>query len=356
MKPRHPATLKDHSSRRSNRGHPGEVNQVSQDELESQPGRGRSAETPKEIPAKGWRDILWRTKEAMKEDNLSIVAAGVAFYIFLGIIPALGALISTWGLMADPATIQRQVESMAGFLPQDAINILGEQMTRIAQESTGASFAAALGILLALWSGAKAMKTVMLALNITYEEEETRGFIRLNLTALALTLAGIVGFMVAVGVIVALPIVLDKVGLGEAAKVAVSVLRWPLLATFAIFGLSILYRYAPDRDAAQWRWVSWGAVVATTLWLLVSAGFSFYVSNFGNYNKTYGSMGAVVVLLLWFLITAYVALLGAELNSEMEHQTAEDTTDEPPMPRGKRNAYVADHLGPAKNSGEAGAA
>ena len=288
-----------------------------------------------------------RTKEEMKKDNLSMIAAGVAFYIFLGIIPALAALVSIYGLVADPATIQAQVESMAGLLPPDVIQIVDEQMTRISEESTKASWGAALGILLALWSGAKATKALIMALNIAYEEEETRGFVRLNLIALGLTLAGVVAIIIAVGLIVAIPILLRSMGLGSVAETLVNVLRWPLLAAFAMAAIATLYRYAPDRDPAQWKWVTWGSVGATVLWLAVSAGFSYYVSSFGNYNKTYGSLGAVVVLLLWFLISAYVVLLGAEVNSEMEHQTARDTTTDPPKPRGQRDAYVADHVGEA---------
>ena len=309
--------------------------------------RGRSAESPREIPKKGWKDILWRTKEQMKEDNLSMIAAGVAFYIFLGIIPAMAALISIYGLVADPATIQMQVDKMAGLLPPDVIQIVDEQMTRISEEKNKAGWGAALGILLALWSGSKAIKALILALNIAYEEEETRGFFRLNLVALGLTLAGVVAVIIAVGLIVAIPIILQQIGLSGVAETIVSVLRWPLLAAFAMGGIALLYKYAPDRDPAQWKWVSWGSVIATALWLGISAGFSYYVSNFGNYNKTYGSLGAVVVLLLWFLISAYVILMGAELNSEMEHQTAKDTTTEPPEPRGQRGAYVADHIGKA---------
>lgn len=283
----------------------------------------------------------------MKEDNLSIVSAGVAFYIFLGLIPALGAVISIWGLVADPATIKEQIDSMGALLPAQVIEILDEQMTRIAQQSTGATLGAVVGILLALWSGAKAMKSVMMALNIAYEENETRGFIKLNGTALGLTLASILGFLLAIGMVVVFPLLLEKMGAGSTAAGIVKALRWPLLAVFAVLGLGIIYRYGPDRDPARWRWVSWGATVATVMWLLVSAGFSLYVSNFADYNKTYGSLGAVVVLLLWFLISAYVALLGAELNAEMEHQTERDTTREPEQPRGQRRAYVADHVAPS---------
>lgn len=339
MKPRHSSSTPGRSAdavRRSERQNvPAETGSDT---------RGRSADKPGQIPKRGWRDILSRTKDEIKEDNLSIVAAGVAFYILLGIIPALAALISIYGLVADPATIQEQVSSMRGMLPPDVISIFDQQMTRIASESGKAGWGAAIGILLALWSGSKAVKALMTALNITYEEEETRGFFRLNLTALGLTFAGVIAVIIAVGLIVAIPIALQTVGFGQVAEMLVSILRWPLLAIFAIVALSALYRYAPDREQAQWQWVSWGAVGAAALWLAVSAGFSFYVSNFGSYNKTYGSLGAVIVLLLWFMISAYVMLLGAELNAEMEHQTARDTTDESPKPMGRRGAYVADNV------------
>lgn len=281
----------------------------------------------------------------MAKDNLSIVAAGVAFYIFLGLIPALGAVVSIWGLVSDPVTIQQQVDSMSGMLPQDVIKIVDEQMSGVANQKAGATLGAIVGVLLAIWSGAKAMKSLMNGLNVTYGEEETRGFIRLNVTAIALTVAGIVGFLLAIGIIVALPIGLKYVGLGSTAAALVNIVRWPLLGIFAVLGLGILYRYGPDRNPAQWRWVSWGAVLATLIWIAVSAGFSFYVSNFGNYNKTYGSLGAVVVFLMWFLLSAYVVLFGAELNAEMELQTARDTTDVREKSHGKRGAHRADDIG-----------
>ena len=339
----------DHDSQPVARGEDHSADENS-DSPKGDSDRGRSADKPKDIPKRGWKDILWRTKEEMKKDNLSIVSAGVAFYIFLGLIPALGALISIWGLVADPATIQGQIDSMGAFLPAAVIEMLDQQMTRIAGESTGATLGAIVGILLALWSGAKAMKAIIMALNITYEENETRSFIRLNLTALGLTLAGIVGFMLAIGIIVGLPFVLNHIGLDGTASAIVKIVRWPLLALFAMLGLGVIYRYGPDRDPARWRWITWGAFLATLAWLAVSAGFSFYVSNFGNYNKTYGSLGAVVIVLLWFLLSAYIALLGAELNAEMEHQTKKDTTKGPDQPRGQRRAFVADHIGESKRN------
>jgi membrane protein len=312
--------------------------------------RGRTAEKPSEIPKQGWRDILWRTKERVKNDNLSIVSAGIAFYVFLGLIPALGALISIYGLAADPATIRDQLSSLRGALPQEVITILNDQMIRIAQQSAGATVGALFGTLLALWSGAKAIKSLMVGLNIAYHERETRGFLRLNGTALALTLAGTLGIIIAIGIIVAVPPLLSYVRLEQGAALAVSLIRWPLLGFLAFMGFAVVYRYGPERDRAKWRWVSWGAAVATIIWLGASAAFSYYTAHFAKYNQTYGSLGAVVVLLLWFVLSAYVVLLGAELNAELEHQTARDTTAGPPKPRGERNAYVADHIGTSSQS------
>jgi membrane protein len=351
MKARHPANeaIERSSHRISDRRSVSMQPETAENEGSSSSDHGRNANQPSDLPKAGWKDILWRTKEEMKNDNLSIVAAGVAFYVFLGIIPALGALISVWGLIAEPAVIQQQVDSMAGMLPAQVIEILDEQMTRIASQKSSALLGTIIGVLLAVWSGAKAMKSLITALNITYAEKETRGFIRLNVTAIALTVAGIAGFLLAVGIIVVLPVALGYVGLGSTAAALVNIVRWPLLAVFAAIGLSILYQYGPDRDPARWRWVSWGAVIATIMWIAVSAGFSFYVANFGSYNKTYGTLGAVVVFLLWLLISAYTVLFGAELNAEMEHQTKRDTTKGPDQPQGERNAYVADHLGSAKN-------
>lgn len=348
MKPRHPSNdsgLEQENRRQGYSFRDRRKRRQEEDGVQSRSSAvDHSAGGPSDDPKPGWKDLLRRTKGQMAKDNLSIVAAGVAFYVFLGLIPALGAVVSIWGLVSDPATIQEQIDSMSGMLPQDVIKIVDEQMSAVSNQKAGATLGAIVGVLLAIWSGAKAMKSLMNGLNVTYGEEETRGFIRLNVTAIALTVAGIVGFLLAVGIIVALPIGLQYVGLGSTAAALVNIVRWPLLGIFAALGLGILYRFGPDRNPARRRWVSWGAVLATLMWIAGSAGFSFYVSNFGNYNKTYGSLGAVVVFLMWFLLSAYVVLFGAELNAEMD-QTARDTIREPDEPRGKRGAHGADEIG-----------
>ena len=308
--------------------------------------RGRRAERPREIPRAGWRDIALRTKAELGDDHVSMVAAGVAFYALLAIFPAIAAIISIWGLVFDPQQIEQQINAVAGALPQQAAALLKDQARRLASSAGGAlSLGAIGGLVLTLYSASKGLKALIEGLNIIYDEEEERGFLRLNLVALGLTLAVIVVMIVALGLIAAAPPVLGALGLGATAQALIAWLRWPLLFVVALAILAVLYRYAPNRDEARWRWVSWGAVIATALWVPGSVAFSLYVRNFASYHATYGSLGAVIILLLWFWLSAYIVLLGAELNSEMEHQTAADTTAGPSRPLGERGARMADTVG-----------
>jgi membrane protein len=309
-------------------------------------GRGRAAGRPSDIPKAGWRDILLRVWREQSEDNISMIAAGVAFYMLLALFPTLAAMVSIYGLVADPAEIERQFGMVSSVLPQEATDILLGQMRQVAGASGGAlQLSVLVSLALTLWSASRGMNALINALNITYDERETRGFIKLNLIALGLTLGGIVFLILTLVLVAGLPAVFNALGLGGPVVQAVSLARWPLLAVAGIIGLAVLYRYAPDRQEPRWRWVSWGAILATLLWLLGSIAFSVYVGNFSNYNETYGSVGAVVILLLWLNLTAYVVLLGAELNAEMEHQTAQDTTTGGDQPIGHRRAYVADTVG-----------
>ncbi|ABA57578.1 Ribonuclease BN [Nitrosococcus oceani ATCC 19707] len=308
--------------------------------------RGRKARHPGEIPTKGWRDIAYRIKDSLDDDNISIVAAGVAFYALLAIFPALVAMVSIYGIIADPADVQRQFDALSGILPTEAQVLLSEQLRRItSQASTALSVGVGVGVILALWSATRGTKAFIIALNIVYGEKEKRGFLKLNAIALMLTLGAIVLAILALGMIVVLPILLSYLDLPEIFQVLASLLPWLLLAFTFILGLAVLYRYGPSRSEARWRWVSWGAVAATVLWIVGSALFSFYVANFAQYNKTYGSVGALIILLMWFFVTAYIILLAAEFNAEMEHQTKVDTTRGKPQPMGERGAYVADTVG-----------
>lgn len=305
--------------------------------------QGISAFHPSEFRGIAWKDILRRVKRQFSSDNLSVVAAGVAFYALLAIVPALAAAVSVYGLVADPRDVERMFSAIAGVMPQQAAQLIQTQLRDIVANSSGAlGIGALVGILFSLWSATKGTKSVMTALNIAYEEEEKRGFFRLNGAALFITFVSIVGALIALTLVVALPILLGNLGMPSIVATVIGWLRWLLLAVMMVVFLAFIYRYAPSRNEPRWEWVSWGAVAATVLWLIASGLFSWYVANFGSYNETYGALGAVIILLMWFYLSAYAVLVGAELNSEMEHQTAEDTTEDPSKPRGARGARMAD--------------
>jgi membrane protein len=312
-------------------------------------GRGRSADTPTEIPTRGWKDILWRTYEEFNKDRIMSVAAGVTYYALLALFPAIAALVSIYGLFADPNTIQDHLNTLSGVLPGGALDIIREQVIRIASQGSGTlGFGFVFGLGLSLWSANAGMKAIFDALNIVYGEEEKRSFIKLNLLSLSFTLGAIAFILIALAGIIVLPIVLTFIGLGSGTEWLVSLARWPILLIGVIFGLSLIYRFGPSRDKAEWRWVTPGGIVAAVLWLVVSMLFSWYVANFGSYNETYGSLGAVIGFMTWIWLSTIVVLLGAEINAEMEHQTAKDTTEGSDQPMGVRGARMADTIGVAK--------
>jgi membrane protein len=313
--------------------------------LQSFDARGRRAAGPEEIPKRGWKDIFVRVKDKISADNLSIVAAGVAFYAFLAIFPALAALVSIYGLLLDPASLQEHMRSVQGVLPSEAAQLVNNEIQRIASQHGTLGWALIIGIILALWSAAAGMKALFQAMNIAYDEDEKRGFLKLNATALLLTLGAIVFVILFLGLIILVPAVLSFVPLGTSVGMVLKYLRWPLLAIACIFAVTVVYRYGPSRAKPQWKWITWGAAVATILWLVGSGLFSLYVTNFASYNKTYGALAVVVMLMMWLLLSAYSILLGAEINAEMEHQTTRDTTAGAPRPMGARGARVADTLG-----------
>jgi membrane protein len=312
-----------------------------------EPGRGRRARKPSDIPAPGWRDILRRTFQQLSEDNLSIVAAGMAFYAFTAMVPALAATIAIYALVNDPSTVAGHIETIVHVLPEQTRPLLHEQLARLTADNRSAGWGAALGVGIALFGAMKAMTALMTGLNIAYGEQERRGFVRQYLVALLLTLSAIAGTLLLFGLLAVLPALLRWLRVDELAQTLFSALRWPLLAGLFTVGLAACYRYAPCRERARWRWITWGAASSTVLWLLGSAVFSYYLSKFGDYEGTYGSLGAVVAFLMWLFLTSYAILLGAELDAEMERQTLEDTTDGPAEPMGARGAKAADTLGPS---------
>jgi membrane protein len=295
---------------------------------------GRAAERPTEIPAAGWKMVLKRTFKQLKSDNVPVVAGGVAYYAFLALVPALAAIVSIYGIVADPSDVGRQLESFFGALPRDAADLLREQVESItSQQAGGLGLAAVVGILASLWSASKGMQAMIAALNIAYDEEETRKGLRLRAITLGMTVFMAAGIVL----LIALMIVAGSVG-----GAVVGVVRWPVLFGALVLGLALLYRYAPDRDDPAWRWITPGAAVAGVLVVGGSFAFATYVNNFGKYSETYGSLGAIVVLLLWLNLTAYVVVLGAELDAELERQTARDTTRGAAKPLGAREAHAAD--------------
>jgi len=308
--------------------------------------RGREARSPAEIPKRGWRDVALRVKERMSRDRLSIIAAGVAFYALMAVFPALAALVAIYGLAFDPQQVSNQVASLGSVLPKEAADILLGQLNDLVQtSSTALGIGAAVGVLLAVWSTSSGVRTLMDALNVAYDEEERRGTIKFYAVALFLTLAALVGMAILIALIVAIPVGTKFLGLGPVAELAASIVRWPIVALWVMFGLAVLYRFGPSRQQPRWAWVSHGAIIATVLWLVGSVLFSVYVSYFASYNKTYGSAGAVVILLTWFLLSSYVVLIGAEINAESERQTRRDTTSGDEHPLGQRGAHAADTVG-----------
>jgi membrane protein len=281
--------------------------------------RGREAGTPREIPF--WLDTTRRVKEQIRRDRLSIIAAGVAFYALLAIFPGLVALVAMYGLFADPAQIAQHVASLSVILPPEAARVVMGQLHDLAStDRTALGLGAIGGLLLALWSASGAVRTLMDALNVAYNEEERRGTIRFYGTALLLTFGGVIAVILAIALVIGLPAYLNLIGLNWLVETVVALVRWPVLAVLAIVAFAVLYRYGPSRAQPRWRWVSWGATIAVVLWIFGSALFSLYVTRFGNYNETYGAAGAVVILLMWFLLSSYAILIGAEINAEMERQ------------------------------------
>jgi membrane protein len=308
--------------------------------------RGRHATHPLQIPWKGWYDILWRTYREMQTDRLLSIAGGVSFFALLAIFPAITALVSAYGLFFNPGTIVDDIGQLNDVVPVTVLTIVHEQAMRIASNSGQTlSLGLVLGILISLWSAMGGVKAIIDALNVIYEQRESRSLIKLNAVALIFTLFGFATFLFAMAAIVVLPLVLSPIGLGSLAETITRIARWPVLLIFLLFGLAILYRYGPDRRAARWQWVSVGSVFAALTWFAASFLFSWYLTSFANYNATYGSLGAVVGLMTWLWISTIVVLLGAELNAEIEHQTACDSTIGAQKPLGERGAVMADTVG-----------
>jgi len=317
-----------------------------------EPGRGRQADTPLEVPPRGWKDILLRTKREVTEDQLALVAAGVAFYFMLALFPALLAIVSVYGFIADPGTVAKQAGTLVRLMPAEASKLLVDQLQEISTaDGAAAGIGAAIAIVISFWSAANGTKALLAGLNIAYDERERRGFLRVNLVAMTLTVGFIAMVIGGLVLITAIPHLVDRLPLGTLGEAIAYLVTWLLLAALSLFGFAVIYRFGPSREHPRWQWVSVGSLVATALWMLASLVFSWYSSRFGSFNKTYGTLAGGILLLLWLQITAYVTLLGAELNAEIEHQTARDSTTGAPQPLGARGAEMADTVGEAVGDG-----
>jgi membrane protein len=322
-------------------GHETDPSAVTNDE------RGRGADAPQEIPPKGWMDIAKRTAKEVKQDQVPLLSAGVAFYSLLALFPAIIAGVSIYGLVADPATVRDQIAKLTETLSPETATLVGEQLKEVTSGAGGAlGVATVVGILTALWSASSGMKALITGVNLAYDETETRKFVKLRGLALLLTLGAMVLMGIALATIVGYPPIADN--LPTVLRWVLAIVRFVILGGLLVVGLAVLYRYAPDRDKPKWTWVSGGSGIATLLWVLATVGFSLYANFFGNYNKTYGALAGVIILMFWLFLSAFVVLVGAELNTEMELQTAKDTTAGPTKPMGDRDAHAADHVAEAR--------
>jgi membrane protein len=301
-----------------------------------QHNRGREAKAPWQIPARGWADILRRAWKDTGKRNLSLVAGGVTYYLLLALFPALAALVSVYGLVANPADVANSVQSLSGMLPPSTVELIGgglQQLVSASSKSLG--LGAVIGMAIALWSGVRGMTGIMTALNIAYGQPEGRGFIRFNTTALLLTVVVTIGGLIALALVAGLPAVLSGAGARSPGRWIGLIVEWPLLIVFVMGMMALIYHYGPDRRKPKWKWASPGVIVAAILWIVGSILFTVYVYHFDSYNKTYGSLGAPLVLLTWMWLSVFVVLFGAEINGEAERQTRQDTTAEAPLPRGR---------------------
>ncbi|WP_091741680.1 YihY/virulence factor BrkB family protein [Phenylobacterium immobile] len=311
----------------------------------AEPGRGRLAAQPHHIPWLGWRDIAWRTWREIGADRLPAVAGGVTFYLLLAIFPGVGAFVSLYGLFADVGAVSQQLDQLAVFAPREVLSLVGDQMGRlVAEKQSNLSFAFAVSLLLSLWSANAGMNALFDGLNVAYDEEERRNFFYRRVLTLGFTFGALLFLSVVTAILVAAPLAAGFVGLGESIQWLIPV-RWLVLLLVAGLGFAFVYRYGPSRARAQWRWVIWGSVFASVAWIGGSLGFSWYVNNIAHYDATYGSLGAVIGFMMWIWFSVMVVLLGAELNAEIEHQTALDSTSGAPKPMGERGAAMADTVG-----------
>jgi membrane protein len=314
--------------------------------LNSTSHRGREADRPEQIPARGWWDITWRVAERLGSDNISLVAGGLALYSLLAVFPGFTALVSIYGLFASPRQAIVQMQLFSGVLPPGVWDLFKTQLVAVTQHSSNTlTSAAAIGVVVSLWSARSAMSSLMTATNIAYGEREKRGLITQLLLSFVFTIGAMLGIVAVLLLGIGLPAALTALGISRPLEIVLDVLRFVVLWAVATVGLAVVYRFAPSREHARWQWVTWGSVIAASLWIASSALFGYYVATFAHYGRTYGALGGVIALVMWFYLSSIIVVLGAEINAEMERQTRRDTTRRD-APLGQRGAYAADTVGP----------
>jgi len=314
--------------------------------------RGREADSPEEIPPPGLKDVFWRVYGSLAQDRITLIAAGVTYYLLLALFPAASALVSIYGFVSDPASIVDRIAFLSSVMPADALNIFLDQLRALtAERNATLSIALIGGLALALWSANNGMKALFEAMNVAYAEEEKRGIVRLNLISLLFTLGALLLAIVILFAMGVVPAVLEYLWLDRWTEIIIRLVRWPVMMLFVAGGIMMLYRFGPSREPAKLKWLTWGAAFSTVAWLAASIAVSFYLGNIADYNATYGTLGALIGFMVWTWISVIIVIVGAEINAELEHQTARDSTTGRPKPLGARGAYMADTVGEA--SGEA---
>jgi membrane protein len=309
-------------------------------------GRGRGADAPTDIPMRGWKDVAWRLYKSINDDRILLTAAGVTFYVLLALVPTLTAIVSIYGLFNDRSTVVEQVSLLYGIVPPGGLELIREQLTRLTAEGSDTlGLTLVVSLALALWSSSAGIKALFEAMNVAYHETEKRNFFHLNGLALLFTLCGAIAAVLVLATVLAIPPLLTLLPIGAAVEWAVRIASYLIMLVVIWMGLTVLYRWGPSRQTAKWRWITPGAAVSVVLLGIASVAFSWYATNFSDYGAAYGSLGALIGLMTWIWISATIVIVGAELNSEVEHQTARDSTTGEPAPLGQRGAHMADTIG-----------
>ncbi|MGE7368489.1 YihY/virulence factor BrkB family protein [Neorhizobium sp. NPDC001467] len=311
-------------------------------------GRGRDADTPTDIPARGLKDVFWRVFQSIEGDRVLLVAAGVTYYVLLALFPAMTAMVSLYGFVADPTSLADRISFLSMIMPPNALDLFLEQLRSLTQQGrTTLNIGLFGGLALALWSANAGMKAMFEAMNVAYGEKEKRNIFKLNLISLVFTLGAILVAIVVLTGMGLVPAVLSFLWLDRWAEMIIRFLRWPIMLAFVTAGIAVLYRFGPSREPARVQWLTWGAIFSSLAWLAASIGVSFYLSHIANYNATYGALGALIGFMVWTWISSIIIVVGAEINAELEHQTTRDSTTGPEQPMGERGAYMADTVGDA---------